>query len=95
MRARARKPTACCTEAIRGRLENQPNLCIFQQPVEDLLLDGDRVVGAVTQIGFVFKARAVVLTTGTFLSGLIHVGLRNYEGGRRGSACGQAGSALA
>jgi tRNA uridine 5-carboxymethylaminomethyl modification enzyme len=68
--------------AIRKRLENQPHLCIFQQPVEDLLLEGDRVVGAMTQIGVAFRARAVVLTTGTFLSGLIHVGLKNYEGGR-------------
>src|SRR3712207_2130659 len=70
--------------AIRSRLENQPNLRIFQQPVDDLILRGDRVVGAVTQIGVRFSARAVVLTTGTFLSGLIHVGLQNYEGGRAG-----------
>ena len=72
--------------AIRSRLENQKNLYIFQQPVEDLLLEGDRVVGAVTQIGAHFMARAVVLTTGTFLSGLIHVGLANYGGGRAGDA---------
>ncbi len=70
--------------AIRSRLEGQQNLHIFQQPVEDLLLDGERVVGAVTQIGVRFSARAVVLTTGTFLSGLIHVGLENYGGGRAG-----------
>ena len=70
--------------AIRKRLENQPNLTLFQQPVDDLLLEGDRVTGVVTQIGLVFHADAVVLTTGTFLSGLIHVGLSNYEAGRAG-----------
>lgn len=70
--------------AIRRRLENQPNLTLFQQPVDDLLLDGDRVLGVVTQIGLTFHADAVVLTTGTFLSGLIHVGLQNYEAGRAG-----------
>ncbi|MEO8346484.1 MAG: tRNA uridine-5-carboxymethylaminomethyl(34) synthesis enzyme MnmG [Betaproteobacteria bacterium] len=71
-------------QAIRSRLENQPNLTLFQQPVDDLLLDGDRVIGVVTQIGLTFCADAVVLTTGTFLSGLIHVGLDNYEAGRAG-----------
>ena len=70
--------------AIRRRLENQPNLTLFQQPVDDLLLEGDRVTGVVTQIGLTFHAEAVVLTTGTFLSGLIHVGLQNYEAGRAG-----------
>src|SRR4030095_883890 len=70
--------------AIRRRLESQPNLTLFQQPVDDLLLDGDRVIGVVTQIGLIFHAQAVVLTTGTFLSGLIHVGLQNYEAGRAG-----------
>ncbi len=71
-------------QAIRARIENQPNLTLFQQPVDDLLLEGDRVVGVVTQIGLAFHADAVVLTTGTFLSGLIHVGLDNYEAGRAG-----------
>ncbi len=71
-------------QAIRGRLERQPNLWLFQQPVDDLLLDGDRVSGVVTQIGLKFVARAVVLTAGTFLAGLIHVGLTNYRGGRAG-----------
>lgn len=70
--------------AIRKRLENQPNLTLFQQAVDDLLLDGDRVAGVVTQLGIAFSARAVVLTTGTFLSGLIHVGLDNYAAGRMG-----------
>jgi tRNA uridine 5-carboxymethylaminomethyl modification enzyme len=70
--------------AIRRRLETQPNLTLFQQAVDDLLLDGDRICGVVTQIGLVFEADAVVLTTGTFLSGLIHVGLQSYEAGRAG-----------
>ncbi|RDI29011.1 tRNA uridine 5-carboxymethylaminomethyl modification enzyme [Pseudacidovorax intermedius] len=70
--------------AIRHRLENQPNLTLFQQAVDDLLLEGDRVVGAVTQVGVAFRARAVVLTAGTFLDGRIHVGLDNYQAGRAG-----------
>ncbi|MBI5333865.1 MAG: tRNA uridine-5-carboxymethylaminomethyl(34) synthesis enzyme MnmG [Burkholderiales bacterium] len=70
--------------AIRRRLENQPNLWLFQQAVDDLLLEGDRVVGAVTQVGIRFRARAVVLTAGTFLDGRIHVGLQNYSAGRAG-----------
>jgi tRNA uridine 5-carboxymethylaminomethyl modification enzyme len=70
--------------AIRFRLENQPNLTLFQQAVDDLALEGDRVAGVVTQLGIRFAADAVVLTTGTFLSGLIHVGLKNYEAGRAG-----------
>ena len=71
-------------QAIRSRLENQPNLWLFQQAVDDLMLEGDRVVGAVTQIGLQFRARAVVLTAGTFLDGKIHVGLQNYSAGRAG-----------
>ena len=70
--------------AIRHRLENQPNLWLFQQAVDDLMLDGDRVVGAITQVGVRFKSRAVVLTAGTFLDGRIHVGLQNYAAGRAG-----------
>ncbi|CUA81927.1 glucose-inhibited division protein A [Gulbenkiania indica] len=70
--------------AIRHMLENQPNLMLFQQQVDDLLIEGDRVAGAVTTIGITFRARAVVLTAGTFLSGKIHVGLENYTGGRAG-----------
>ena len=70
--------------AIRQRLENQPNLWLFQQSVDDLLVEGDRVVGAVTQIGLRFRAAAVVLTAGTFLDGRIHVGLQNYSAGRAG-----------
>jgi len=70
--------------AIRSRLENQPNLWLFQQAVDDLMLEGGRVVGAVTQIGLQFRARAVVLTAGTFLDGKIHVGLQAYSAGRAG-----------
>jgi tRNA uridine 5-carboxymethylaminomethyl modification enzyme len=70
--------------AIRRMLENQPNLSLFQQAVDDLLLEGDRVVGAVTQIGITFRATTVVLTAGTFLDGKIHVGLNNYGAGRAG-----------
>lgn len=70
--------------AIRRRLENQPNLLLFQQAVDDLMVEGDRVVGAVTQVGIAFRARAVVLTAGTFLDGKIHVGLQNHAGGRAG-----------
>jgi tRNA uridine 5-carboxymethylaminomethyl modification enzyme len=70
--------------AIRHRLENQPNLSLFQQAVDDLMVEGDRVVGAVTQVGIAFRARAVVLTAGTFLDGRIHVGLDNYQAGRAG-----------
>ncbi|QBC43646.1 tRNA uridine-5-carboxymethylaminomethyl(34) synthesis enzyme MnmG [Iodobacter fluviatilis] len=70
--------------AVRHMLENQPNLDLFQQAVDDLTLDGDRVTGVITQIGIRFEAGAVVLTAGTFLSGKIHVGLENHVGGRAG-----------
>jgi len=70
--------------AIRRRLEDQPNLWLFQQAVDDLLLSGDRVVGAITAIGLRFHAEAVVLTAGTFLGGLVHVGLSRYQAGRAG-----------
>ena len=70
--------------AIRHRLENQPNLWLFQQAVDDLMVEGDRVVGAVTQVGIKFRAKTVVLTAGTFLDGKIHVGLNNYAAGRAG-----------
>ena len=70
--------------AIRRLLENQPNLSLFQQAVDDLLVEGDRVVGAVTQIGISFRAKTVVLTAGTFLDGKIHVGMNNYAAGRAG-----------
>ena len=70
--------------AIRRVLENQPNLLIFQQAVDDLMVEGDRVVGAVTQVGVRFRSRTVVLTAGTFLDGKIHVGLNHYAAGRAG-----------
>jgi tRNA uridine 5-carboxymethylaminomethyl modification enzyme len=70
--------------AIRNRLENQPRLWLFQQAVDDLMVEGDRVVGAVTQVGVRFRSRTVVLTAGTFLDGKIHVGLKSYAAGRAG-----------
>jgi tRNA uridine 5-carboxymethylaminomethyl modification enzyme len=70
--------------AIRRRLENQPNLWLFQQAVDDIILEGDRVAGVVTQLGLRFESRSVVLTAGTFLAGLVHVGLANYQAGRAG-----------
>lgn len=70
--------------AIRHALENQPHLSLFQQAVDDLWIEGDKVVGAVVQAGIRFRARAVILTAGTFLNGRIHVGLDNYSGGRAG-----------
>jgi tRNA uridine 5-carboxymethylaminomethyl modification enzyme len=70
--------------AVRTRLENQERLSLFQQPVDDLLLDGGRVAGAITQSGIVFRGRTVILTAGTFLNGLIHVGLQHYAAGRAG-----------
>lgn len=79
--------------AIRHRLENQPNLTLFQQAVDDLMVEGDRVVGAVTQVGIRFRGRAVVLTAGTFLDGKIHVGLNNYAAGRAGDPPAQSLSA--
>ena len=81
---RAQADRVLYKQAIRSRLENQANLTIFQQAVDDLTVDGDRVTGVTTQLGVHFRARSVVLTAGTFLSGLIHVGLSNYEAGRAG-----------
>ncbi|MEJ6122735.1 tRNA uridine-5-carboxymethylaminomethyl(34) synthesis enzyme MnmG [Vibrio sp. 2-Bac 85] len=70
--------------AIREKLENQENLQIFQQEVEDLIIENDRVTGVITKMGVRFSAKSVVLTVGTFLNGLIHIGLKNYSGGRAG-----------
>ena len=70
--------------AVRRILENQPNLWLFQQAVDDLVVEGGRVTGAVTQIGITFRAKTVVLTAGTFLDGKIHVGMNNYAAGRAG-----------
>ncbi|RIY42584.1 tRNA uridine-5-carboxymethylaminomethyl(34) synthesis enzyme MnmG [Neopusillimonas maritima] len=81
---RAQADRSLYRQAIRTVLENQANLTIFQQSVEDLMIEGEKVVGAVTKIGLKFKGRAVVLTAGTFLNGLIHVGLDNYSAGRAG-----------
>ena len=81
---RAQADRVLYRQAIRGIVENQPNLSLFQQAVDDLLIEGDRVTGVITQSGLRFHARAVVLTAGTFLAGRIHVGLVNYPGGRAG-----------
>ena len=81
---RAQADRVLYRQAVRTALENQPNLMIFQQAVEDLIVENDRVIGAVTQMGLKFRAKAVVLTVGTFLDGKIHIGLDNYSGGRAG-----------
>ncbi|WP_263064128.1 tRNA uridine-5-carboxymethylaminomethyl(34) synthesis enzyme MnmG [Dickeya dadantii] len=81
---RAQADRVLYRQAVRTALENQPNLTLFQQAVEDLIVENDRVVGAVTQMGLKFRAKAVVLTVGTFLDGKIHIGLDNYSGGRAG-----------
>jgi len=81
---RAQADRVLYRQAIRSVLENQPNLTLFQQAVDDILLEGDRAVGVVTQIGLRFRGRAVVLTAGTFLSGLVHVGMQSFQAGRAG-----------
>ena len=81
---RAQADRALYKQAVRSVLETTPNLTLFQQAVDDLIVEGDRVTGVVTQMGLRFATRAVVLTVGTFLSGRIHIGMSNYEGGRAG-----------
>lgn len=81
---RAQADRVLYRQAVRTALENQPNLMIFQQAVDDLIVENDRVTGAVTQMGLKFRAKTVVLTVGTFLDGKIHIGLDNYSGGRAG-----------
>ncbi|BAN36830.1 glucose inhibited division protein A [Sulfuricella denitrificans skB26] len=81
---RAQADRVLYRQAIRGRLESQPNLWLFQQAVDDLILEQDRVMGVITQLGLRFQAKAVVLTAGTFLAGLVHVGQSNYQAGRAG-----------
>ena len=81
---RAQADRVLYKQAIRTRVESQPNLYLFQQAVDDLILEGDRVAGVITQMGLKIKARTVVLTAGTFLAGKIHIGLNHYEGGRAG-----------
>ncbi len=81
---RAQADRALYKAAVRYALENQPNLDLFQQAVDDLIVENDQVTGVITQMGLRFHTRAVVLTTGTFLGGRIHIGLNNYEGGRAG-----------
>jgi tRNA uridine 5-carboxymethylaminomethyl modification enzyme len=81
---RAQADRALYKQAVRTALENTPNLVLFQQAVDDLIVEGGRVVGVETQMGLKFQAPAVVLTVGTFLGGRIHIGLSNYQGGRAG-----------
>jgi tRNA uridine 5-carboxymethylaminomethyl modification enzyme len=81
---RAQADRTLYRQAIRRRLETQPNLILFQQPVDDIIVEGERAVGVITQMGVRFRSRAVVLTTGTFLCGLIHVGLERHSAGRAG-----------
>ena len=81
---RAQADRVLYRQAIRRRLEQQPNLTLFQQAVDDILLEGDRAAGVVTQVGLRFRGRTVVLTAGTFLGGVIHVGLEHYAAGRAG-----------
>jgi len=83
---RAQADRSLYKQAIRTIMENQENLTLFQQTVSDLIVEGDKVVGVKTQMGLDFSAKAVVLTTGTFLGGLIHIGLENYSGGRAGDS---------
>ncbi|MGH8461832.1 MAG: tRNA uridine-5-carboxymethylaminomethyl(34) synthesis enzyme MnmG [Stenotrophobium sp.] len=90
---RAQADRALYKAFVRHELENTPNLTLFQQPVDDLILEGNRVTGVVTQMGLKFHAPAVVLTVGTFLAGRIHVGLENMPGGRAGDAPSNALSA--
>ncbi len=81
---RAQADRVLYKQAVRYALENQPHLFIFQQAVDDILIENDRITGVKTQIGLIFKAKTVVLTAGTFLAGKIHIGLKNHEGGRAG-----------
>jgi tRNA uridine 5-carboxymethylaminomethyl modification enzyme len=83
---RAQIDRALYKQVVRQALERQPNLCLFQQTVSDLIVENYRAAGVVTQMGLRFKARCVVLTVGTFLGGRIHIGLTNYEGGRAGDS---------
>ena len=81
---RAQADRVLYRQAVRHALETQANLSIFQQAVEDLIIEGGRVTGVVTQMGVRFNAQCVVMTVGTFLAGRIHIGLSNYQGGRAG-----------
>jgi tRNA uridine 5-carboxymethylaminomethyl modification enzyme len=81
---RAQADRALYRSEIRAMIENQPNLTLFQQSCDDLIVENDRVVGVVTQMGLKFKSKAVVITVGTFLGGTIHIGMENYKGGRAG-----------
>ena len=81
---RAQADRVLYKNAVRSVLENTPNLTLFQQAVDDLIVDNDQVTGVITQMGLKFHAKAVILTVGTFLGGRIHIGLENFQGGRAG-----------
>ena len=81
---RAQADRALYKAAVRKALENQPNLSIFQQAVEDLIIDNGRVTGVKTQMGLSFYAKTVVITAGTFLAGKVHIGMENFSAGRAG-----------
>jgi tRNA uridine 5-carboxymethylaminomethyl modification enzyme len=83
---RAQADRVLYRQAIRRRIENQENLSVMQQGVDDLIIEGDRIVGVVTQLGIRFSAKAVILTVGTFLAGLAHIGKTNFKAGRAGDA---------
>ncbi|MBP9032493.1 MAG: tRNA uridine-5-carboxymethylaminomethyl(34) synthesis enzyme MnmG [Pseudomonadales bacterium] len=87
---RAQADRVLYRNTIRAIVENQPNLDLFQQPVTDLIVEGQRVRGVITQMGLAFGAETVVLATGTFLGGKIHIGLENYGGGRAGDPASNA-----
>ncbi|HNH51614.1 MAG TPA: FAD-dependent oxidoreductase, partial [Nitrosomonas sp.] len=81
---RAQADRVLYRQAIRSRLENQPNLWLIQQSVDDFILEGDKIAGVVTQLGIRYSARAVILTAGTFLAGLAHIGSAHFQAGRAG-----------
>src|ERR1044071_7005332 len=81
---RAQADRVLYKRAIRGRLERQDGLTLFQQPVDDILIENGVATGVVTQMGVRVRGRAIVLTTGTFLSGLIHIGMERHQAGRAG-----------
>jgi tRNA uridine 5-carboxymethylaminomethyl modification enzyme len=83
---RAQADRSLYRAAVRKFLENQPNLSIFQQAVDDLIIQGDRVTGVKTQMGLLFHAKSVVITAGTFLAGKVHIGMQNFTAGRAGDS---------
>ena len=83
---RAQADRTLYKKAVQAMLQAQENLTLFQQSVDDLLVENDQVCGVITQMGVTFRAKCIILTVGTFLGGKIHIGLNNYQGGRAGDA---------